>query len=485
MATRQTKPTSLENMRAAQLEALKREARLELARRDFWEFCKLMAPDFYKEDRAYLKNICHQLQEFYNSDEKVMIINEPPRHGKTRTAGLFSEWIFGINPHEKIITGAYNEQLSTTFSRNVRDGISERKASKDRVVYTDVFPKTKIKRGSGAANMWTLEGAHVSYLATSPGGTVTGFGATLMLIDDIVKNAEEAYNETTLENHWTWFTNTMLSRLEKGGKVIIIATRWHSDDLSGRALRHYKSINVPVRLILETALQPDGTMLCDDVLDRPAYDLIVKTMGKDIAEANYNQRPIDIQGRLYQQWFKTYEHIPVDDHGNTVFTSIEAYCDTADEGMDYLCNIIYGIYNKQAWVLDVYYTQENMIITEPELARRYKEFNVDRAHIESNNAGRGFARSVERILREKYHRVTPYIDMFYQSKNKAARILGAATWVQNNVLFPVGWEVNFQEFHDHIFKFQKEVKGNKHDDCADALSGIYEKLGRGNVYSFE
>lgn len=466
-----------------QLEAIRQEARYELARRDFWSFCKLMAGDFYKEDRPYLKRICTELQDFYFSDEKVMVINEPPRHGKSRTAQLFTQWVFGRNPHEKVLTASYNEQLSTTFARAVRDAISEKKASKDRAVYSDIFPSTRLKRGSSAANMWTLEGAHVSYLATSPSGTVTGFGGSLMVIDDIVKNAEEAYNETILEKHWTWFTNTMLSRLERGGKVIIIATRWHSDDLAGRALRHYESIGIPVRLLLERALQDDGTMLCDGVLDRPSYDLIVKTMGKDIVEANYNQFPIDLVGKLYGA-FKTYDAVPVDEHGNSLFEGIYAYCDTADTGSDYLCCLIYGLYNKQAYVLDVYYTQDNMIITEPELAKRFYNFKVDKAYIESNNAGRGFARSVERILREKYHTVKPYIDMFHTSKNKAARILGAATWVQENVIMPNGWNINYSEFYDAIFRFQKEIKGNKHDDAADALSGLYDKHGRPDVFSF-
>nr|UYL17225.1 MAG: terminase large subunit [Caudoviricetes sp.] len=462
---------------------MRQEARYELARRDFWSFCKLMAGDFYKEDRPYLKRICTELQDFYFSDEKVMVINEPPRHGKSRTAQLFTQWVFGRNPHEKVLTASYNEQLSTTFARAVRDAISEKKASKDRAVYSDIFPSTRLKRGSSAANMWTLEGAHVSYLATSPSGTVTGFGGSLMVIDDIVKNAEEAYNETVLEKHWTWFTNTMLSRLERGGKVIIIATRWHSDDLAGRALRHYESIGIPVRLLLERALQDDGTMLCDGVLDRMSYDLIVKTMGKDIVEANYNQRPVDMVGRLYQG-FKTYSSLPVDENGNSLIEEIHCYCDTADKGDDYLCAYIYGLYNGQAYILDAYFTKEGMEITEPELAKRLYEHKVNRAFIESNNGGRGFARSVERILRERYHFPRCYIEMFYQSKNKKARILGAATWVQENVLFPVGWEINWAELYNDLYRYQKEGKA-KHDDAEDALSGIYDKLGRGSVFTFD
>lgn len=467
-----------------QFETLQYHARMELARRDFWEFCKIKAPDFYKEDRRYLKNICRQLQEFYEDPiARVMILNEPPRHGKSRTAGLFAQWVFGRNPSEKIITGSYNEQLSTTFSRGVRNDIDERKASKDKIVYSDIFPNTGIKRGMSSANLWALEGQHVSYLATSPGGTVTGFGATLMIIDDIVKNADEAMNETVLESHWTWFTNTMLSRLEKGGKVIIIATRWNTKDLSGRAISHYKSIGIPVRLITEKALQDDGTMLCDDVLDRQAYDLIVKTMGREIVEANYNQNPIDLVGRLYNLGFQTYKQLPTDDKGQSVVEEVCAYIDTADQGDDFLCCIIYALYRQQAYVLDVYFTKEGMEITEPEVAKRLYEHQVNKCYIESNSGGRGFGRSVERILREKYHYYKCYIDLFTQTRNKKARILSSATWCQNNIKFPIGWEVNFSEFYGDVMGYQKEGK-MAHDDAEDCLAGIYDKCGRGALFSF-
>lgn len=466
-----------------QFEEVKYQAQLELCRRDFWEFCKTLAPDFYMEGRDYLKEFCYALQEFYETDERVLIINMPPRHGKSRTAGLFAQWIFGKKPSEKIITGSYNEQLSTTFSRGVRNAIQERKASKERIVYSDIFPNTQIKRGSSAANLWTIEGQHISYLATSPGGTVTGFGATVMILDDIVKNAEEAMNETVLESHWTWFTNTMLSRLEKNGKLVIIATRWNTKDLSGRAIDHYKSIGMPVKVITKKALQDDGTMLCDGVLDRAAYELIVKTMGREIVEANYNQNPIDLVGRLYNLGFQTYKDVPRDDKGNSLFEEICAYCDTADKGDDYLCQIIYGLYRGQCWVLDVYFTKDGMEITEGETAKRLYEFKVNRAFHEANNGGRGFSRSVERILRDKYHYYKCYIDMFTQSRNKKARILSSATWCQNNIFFPVGWEVKWAEFYGDVLSYQKEGKA-KHDDAEDTLAGIYDKVGRGNLFSF-
>ena len=468
-----------------QFEALQYQARLELCRRDFWEFCKTLAPDFYVEGREYLKRFCYTLQEFYEKDTyKVLIVNMPPRHGKSRTAQLLSEWIFGKNPAEKIISASYNEQLATSFSRSVRNAIQERKASTDRIVYHDIFPNTNLKKGSSAANLWTLEGQHISYLATSPGGTVTGFGSTITIVDDIIKNADEAMNETVLENIWDWWRNTMMSRLERNGKIIIIATRWNTNDLSGRLIEHYKSINQPIKIVVEKALQDDGTMLCEDVLSRESYDIIVKTMGREIVEANYNNVPIDVTGRLYAVGFNTYKHLPTDDDGNSLFEEICAYCDTADKGDDYLCQIIYGLYRGQCYVLDVYFTKEGMEITEPETARRLYEFKVNRAFHEANNGGRGFSRSVERIMRDKYHWYKTYIDMFTQSRNKKARILSSATWCQANIIFPYGWENKWPEFYKDIMSYTREGKA-AHDDGCDTLAGIYDRVGRGNLFSFE
>lgn len=124
------KPWEKAGLTEKQYREIKYQAKLELARRDFWEFCKLLAPDFYMEGRDYLKNICQEFQSFYESQDKVLIINEPPRHGKSRTAGLFAQWVFGRNPSEKIITGSYNEQLSTTFSRGVRNPFKSAKPAK-------------------------------------------------------------------------------------------------------------------------------------------------------------------------------------------------------------------------------------------------------------------------------------------------------------------------------------------------------------------
>ena len=454
------------------------QARLELARRDFFYFCNLMAGDFYKKDRQYLVDLCHELQRFYeDKTAKVLIMNMPPRHGKSRSAQMLVKWILGTHPHEKIMTGSYNTTLSTTFAKNVRNDIQMIKADKDVVVYSDIFPNTRIKRGDGSMDMWSLEGGYNSYLATSPSGTATGFGASLLILDDIIKNAEEAYNENVKAKHWDWFTNTMLSRLEEGGKIIIIMTRWASDDLAGRAMEHFGD---RAKVITMKALQDDGTMLCDEVLSRESYRDKVSAMGEDIASANYQQIPIDLKGCLYSG-FKTYDTLPP-------FEVIKSYTDTADQGADYLCSITYGVYKNEGYILDAIYTKESMEITEPQVARTIYEYNVAIADIESNGGGRGFARSIRRILEKEYNSNRTRIVAFHQSKNKESRILSQATWVMDHIYMPTDWQVRWKDFAKAILRYQREGK-NENDDAPDALTGVAEKInaptlrsGRVNLY---
>ena len=446
-----------------------RRAKLELARREFFFYCYLKSPDFYKYERQFLVDLCNDLQNFLTSEDEVLILNLPPRHGKSRTVGNLVEWLLGRDINAKIMTGSYNETLSTTFSKNVRNTIQEVKGDKDKIVFSDIFPGVVIKQGDGAMNLWSLEGGYNNYLATAPGGTATGFGCSLMIIDDLIKNKEEAYNANVLDKHWEWYAQTMLSRLEEGGKIIIIMTRWVTGDLAGRAIEHYKAEGKKIKHIKMKAVQDDkGTMLCDEILSYKSYLSKAKAMGPEIASANYQQEPIDIKGRLYNE-FKTYIDLPKEK-----IVKISAYCDTADTGDDFLCNIIYADCKDSAYILDVIYTKEAMEITEPMVAEAYKKFNVNVADIESNNGGRVFARNIERITRDKGNYKT-VIKWFHQSGNKIARILSNSAWVNANIYMPIDWKNKWSEFAKDIISYQKEGK-NKHDDGPDALTGIAEKM---------
>lgn len=460
---------------------LQKFARIELSKRDFFVYCNTKAPDFYKKDRTFLVEFCTDLQTFLQSDEhEILVVNMPPRHGKSRTIGNFVEWVLGNDQTQKIMTGSYNEILSTNFSKGVRNTIQEVKADKDKIIYSDIFPGVKIKWGDGAMNMWSLENGYNNYLATSPTGTATGFGATLMIIDDLIKSSLEANNADTLEKHWSWFTDTILSRLEEGGKIIIVMTRWHSLDLAGRIIDEYGD---KVKVVQYKAVQDDGSMLCPEILSRKSYETKRKAMGVEIAEANYQQNPIDIKGRLYGR-FKTYTELPKDSSGHLLCSAVKNYTDTADTGDDFLCSINYVEYNKEAYVINVIYTKDGMEITEPAVAKMLYDDKVNVADIESNNGGRGFARNVGSILQSKYHSNRTVIHPFFQSKNKQSRILSNSTWVMEHIYFPQNWADRFPDYYTAMSRYQKEGK-NAHDDAPDATTGIAEKVGCGEAFSFD
>lgn len=452
-------------------------AKAELSRRFFWDYCQTTAGKFYKSSRTFLSDLCNELQSFLSDDEHdVLVINEPPRHGKSRTGGKFVEWVLGNDQSKKIMTGSYNETLSTTFSKGVRNAIQEIKADKNKIVFSDIFPGVSIKQGDGAMNLWSLTNGYNNYLATSPTGTATGFGADIIIIDDLIKNAEEANNAMVLEKHWDWFINTMLSRLESGGKIIIIMTRWHSDDLAGRALRELPNSGYRVKHVnMQAYDEKTDKMLCEEILSKKEYQRKIKTMGADIAAANYQQTPIDIKGRLYKK-FKTYD-------SKSQYRKIWQYCDTADTGADYLCSIAFGELDDGSGdvdVLDVIYTQEPMEYTEIAVANQIINQGVNHSRIERNNGGRSFARAVKDKIAGK---CAAAIDDFYQSSNKQARIYSNSAWIEQHVRMPADWRTRWPEYYQAMTSYQREGK-NKHDDAPDATTGIAETIASGEEFEF-
>lgn len=448
-------------------EELIKQAKIEKCRRNFWYFCKTMIPGLYTDENWHLKELCDELQQFYYSDTEFLSINLPPRHGKSKTATLFTDWIFGINNKEKIMTASYNQDIAKEFSKEVRDRVIQEPGEGTRITYGDIFPGTKLKFGSATAEKWSLEGSTgASYLATSPSGSATGFGCTIMILDDIIKSALVAHNKRELESHWSWFTDTMLSRREGKKKVIFIMTRWSSKDLTGRAIAKFSELGVDMKVIEKKLIQDDGSLLCPAIFSEKDYRLAKETMSEDIFEANYNQKLIDKKGCLYTT-FLTYDNLP------EKIESIDNYTDTADTGSDYLCSITYAASGNKYYILDIIYTQEPMEVTEELVAKALAKYKVNKFHIESNNGGRGFGRNVMRITKElgNYHTQSK---PFTQRLNKESRILTGSTAVMNCIHYPNQWKKLFPKFYQDVTEYQRVGK-NDHDDAVDALTGIIEK----------
>ncbi len=258
--------------------------RFVAAQKSFWEFCKLMNPKFFRDDRAYQRELCDVLQGIFEGTlinpatkepyRKIMI-NLPPRHGKSYIATLFTQWIMGRNKETRCITVSYNDILAGRFARTVRDGIDATKIDDRFTIFRDVFPSTRIKQGDASMQMWSLEGQYFSYLGAGFGGTITGVGCSIGIIDDPIKSDKEAFNTRILEEQWSWYGDTFLSRIEaeegREGIQIAIMTRWSTQDLCGRLLASEDADEWFVfkrRACLDEAKQ---LMLCPSILSYKSY----------------------------------------------------------------------------------------------------------------------------------------------------------------------------------------------------------------------
>lgn len=465
----------------SELAARRKYVLIQMAKIDFWEYCKVRHPDFYIESRPHLKKYCKTLQLLY--ERKLLrpngkpylkiIIRMPPQHGKTRTLILFEEWCFGQNPKEKIITCSYNDSTAYDFSKYVRDGILEIKNTQEQIVFSDIFPGIKIKKGTGAVEKWAIEGNHFSYIGAGIGGSLTSKGGSIKIIDDSIKNAEEAFNQNRLKKIWQWYTGTFLSRNEPGGNIleIICATPWCAGDIQNRILL---SIGKDEWYVLNMPAYENKKMLCDDFLSFEQYTRLKRDADELIFSANYDLKIIESKFLLYKP-FTTYTEFPRDEQGRVNYTAKVMVCDTADTGEDYLC-AIYGLIVKNLfYVFDIYYTQADISVTENDVADRLLKYKINVAYIESNSAGHSFAYHTEQILKtvHKWHAVT--FMTFTQSKNKETRIFSLSSEVNRRIIMPDDWKYRFPDFYQAVMTFQRQGK-NLHDDAPDTLTICVEYM---------
>lgn len=468
---------------------LLREKRIRESRKSFWVFCKTLHPDFYKEKYHHLKELCDILQNLIEgniSDEKFnklqrLIINYPPQHGKSRTLVLFCCWALGINKQNRILTVSYNDNQATEFSRYTRDEIDREKKLFHEIVYNDIFPNSKIKFGNASYKKWALEDEHFSYLGTGLDGSLTGKGFTIRIIDDPIKNADEANNPLIREGIKNWYKGTFLSR-RSGDNVIDIInmTRWHKDDLCGHVLN--SSTKDLWYVFSKAAINDKGEMLCPELLSKETFEILEKEMDPLILSANYKGITLDSIGKLYN--FKTYYDIPRKNNNDADFEKIISFMDTADKGEDYLFCVTAGLKAGFLYVLDMICTQEGQEITQEKIALSITLNNSSLLKIESNFGGETFGRNVEKIVRGKYSNSRLKFEFHHEKENKEARIITNSTTVNNIVLMPHDWDIKYPIAYNILDTYQRLFKANKFHDPADGLTGLVkmvEKLSKGDL----
>lgn len=224
----------------AQQAGLKKELRrrkIVTARGDLIAFAELMKPapeDPLDSDlsryqaAAHHRAIAAALERVERGDTMRLIINCPPRHGKSELATrMLPGYFVGRDPYRNIIIGTYGDDFAEDFGREVREYMQQPE-------YREIFPGTGLAYGSKAADrLRTVQGGNLFFVGRK--GRVTGRGADLILIDDPIKDDEEARSPAVRDKVWNWFTRTISTRLMSvAGRIVIIQTRWHEDDIVGR-----------------------------------------------------------------------------------------------------------------------------------------------------------------------------------------------------------------------------------------------------------
>ena len=222
----------------AQLEVI-RKKKFFNAKENYCAYMELVYHGRWKRAR-HLDLLCEYLEKVEAGEMDRLIITMPPRHGKSMTVTeSFPSWFIGRNPERRVIEVSYGADLARKFGLSNRRKIDE--------FGIEIFG-VQISRENGLATNWGVEGRAGGMISAGIGGSITGQGADLLIIDDPIKNRKEAESQTYRDNIWAEWQDTLSSRLHPGGRGVVIMTRWHEDDLVGRLLSQsdeWTLINLP------------------------------------------------------------------------------------------------------------------------------------------------------------------------------------------------------------------------------------------------
>ncbi len=297
-----------------ELEAIDTELNIRAARENVLDFTCHTFPQY--EVNWHHKKICDALDNVVSGDIKYLILEMPPRHGKSELVSRrLPAYVLGKNPDEQIISCSYSATLAQKMNRDVQRIMNS-------VEYQELFPDTVLpgrgiqqRKSRYLCNNDTFEivDKKGSYVAAGADGGIGGMGFNLGLIDDPIKNNKEAKSETYRDNIWEWYVTTFYTRMEKVGRVILVSTRWHEDDLIGRVLNSDDGINwtrVCFPAICEDESNPDDPRKEGEALWPGKYPIErlekIKGLQGHHFQALYQQRPSALEGEIYKREYWSY-----------------------------------------------------------------------------------------------------------------------------------------------------------------------------------
>lgn len=469
LQTLKTNPTLLANLpeevqRRAQelLEELESRKGAERARTYFMEFVQRVWPNFIHG--AHHVKMARAFERVANGTCKRLIINMPPRHTKSEFASyLLPAWFLGNFPHKKVIQTSHTAELAVGFGRKVRNLV-------DQDIYKDIFPSVELQSDSKAAGRWnTSKGG--DYFAIGVGGAVTGKGADLLIIDDPHSEQEAALaqvNPEIYDKTYEWYTSGPRQRLQPGGSIVIVMTRWSQKDLTGQVLKSSAQRGGEEWKVIEfPAIMPSGGPLWPEFWSLKELEALKEELPASKWNAQYQQQPTsDVSAIVKREWWQIWEH---DDPPHCEFT-IQSW-DTAflkSERADYSACTTWGVFYQED---DTGERQANIILLNafkkrmefPELKQRafeeWKEWEPDAVIVEAKAAG-------SPLIYELRQMGIPVQD-FVPSKgnDKIARLNAVAD------LFASGrvWVPN-RNWAEELVEEVAAFPSGEHDDMVDSMT---------------
>jgi predicted phage terminase large subunit-like protein len=437
---------------------------------------------------------CYHLERFSdavaNGESPRLMLLMPPRHGKSKLASeYFPAWHLGRHPVHELISASYNISLPTGFSRRIRTLMRESS-------YQKIFDETRLDPESQAVEAWstTLGGG---YIAAGVGGGITGKGAHLLLIDDPIKNAEEADSQTTCEGLWDWYGSTAYTRLAPGGGVLIIQTWWSDNDLAGRVQQEmaedpefdqFQIIKFPAIAEEEEWLTPDKLIWRPSHgVHRPEDSVLLRQAGDALHPERYTAEMLArIKKTLMpRHWSALYQQNPVPDDGlyftKEMFRSLDKplpgdryiyqawdFAITEKQAADFVVGATGALdYEDNIEALNTIRMKGDSFAIVEAMINEYDRFRPLRVGVEDGQIWRAIRPVFEKRCLER--RLYPSITELKPITDKAARARPLqGRMAMRKVLWPLDapW---FPTLHREFLRFQA---GGTHDDQVDAWAWL-------------
>lgn len=468
-------PNQLEKDALAEQLSVEQKAKRELAFRLLAR--KRLLPFVEKFNPDYLagwvhKDVCKRLEQFSRDvvaqKSPRLMLFMPPRHGKSTLASVaFPAWHLGRNPEHEFISCSYSGSLAMGFSRKVRQVLRE-------PTYKAVF-KTRLDPDSQSAEAW-LTTAGGGFVAAGVGGGITGKGAHVLVIDDPVKNREDAESQNNRDANWDWYTSTAYTRLAPGGGVLVILTRWHDDDLAGRLLKagaeggdEWEVVRYPAIAEEDEEFRKAGEPLHAERYSVDALRRIERAVGPRDWSALYQQNPVADDGQYFtRSMVQYYDPEAVDQEKLRYYCAWDLAIGKNDRN-DYSVGLVVGIDERdQMYVMDCVRGRWDGFELVERILDLYEQWKPSIIGIEKGHIEMALGPFLEKRVRERGLYEAYFKDLKTGRRDKEARARAIQGRMQQGmVYFP-----RDAAFSGPLIAELLRFPNGTHDDQVDALAWI-------------